>query len=258
MMWSIGIVVLVVVGIGVLVLAKSSKSSSGDTADVSHTAKAAPASIATDLASVPIKTLVAATKAGTPQNPVQPIKDGKIRTKNGKPEVLYIGGEFCPYCAGERWAMTVALSKFGKFSNLSMLHSGESDVPTLTYVGSKYSSDYLTFTPREIRGNKQKGNSWEPLQSATDEQMKLLSDLGGGSFPFIDFGGKSFQSGGSVDATTLIGKSQTQIASALAAATTKDTSASTLEGSVNQTAGEFIKTICGLTDSKPANVCKAF
>ena len=34
-------------------------------------------------------------------------------TSGGKPEILYVGAEYCPYCAAERWAMVVALSRFG-------------------------------------------------------------------------------------------------------------------------------------------------
>jgi hypothetical protein len=32
--------------------------------------------------------------------------------------MLYIGAEYCPYCAAERWPLVMALSKFGTFSNL--------------------------------------------------------------------------------------------------------------------------------------------
>ena len=43
---------------------------------------------------------------------------GAPLTSGGKPEMLYIGAEYCPYCAAERWAMIVALSRFGTFSGL--------------------------------------------------------------------------------------------------------------------------------------------
>ena len=52
-------------------------------------------------------------------SPIRAIKDTAL-TSNGKPEILYIGAEFCPYCAAERWAIAVALSRFG---TLSPLHS---------------------------------------------------------------------------------------------------------------------------------------
>ena len=81
---------------------------------------------------------------------------GTALTANGKPEVLYIGAEYCPYCAAERWAMIVALSRFGTFSGLATVHSaaangaGEAEpypnTPTWTFVNAKYTSQYLTFT----------------------------------------------------------------------------------------------------------------
>src|SRR6267143_6411690 len=37
---------------------------------------------------------------------------------NGKPEVLYVGAEYCPFCAAERWSMIVALDKFGTFTGI--------------------------------------------------------------------------------------------------------------------------------------------
>ena len=36
-------------------------------------------------------------------------------TQNGKPEVLFIGGEYCPYCGAQRWAIAAALSRFGRW-----------------------------------------------------------------------------------------------------------------------------------------------
>src|SRR5579883_612664 len=46
-------------------------------------------------------------------------------TQDGKPEVLYMGAEYCPFCAAERWAMIAALSRFGSFSNLHTTTSSE-------------------------------------------------------------------------------------------------------------------------------------
>src|SRR5580700_3456801 len=48
---------------------------------------------------------------------------GSALTSSGKPEMFYMGAEYCPYCAAERWAMIVALSRFGTFSGLSTVHS---------------------------------------------------------------------------------------------------------------------------------------
>lgn len=248
MQWSIGIVVLVVVGIVVLVLAKSSKTSSDTTS--STTAQPAPASVTTDLAAVPLPAIAAAGQTAS-SNPVKST-DGKKRTVAGKPDVLYVGAEFCPYCAGERWPLVVALSKFGTFSGLKVLNSSEENVPTLSFQGSSYSSPYVSFTPIELQDQDHK-----PLDKATNEQLQLFQQLGGGAFPFIDFGGTSYQQGGSVDAQLLIGKTQTAIASELAKSTPKDTSPTSLQGNVNLVAAGFIRQICGLTNDQPGKVCKA-
>ncbi len=255
--WSIGIVALVVVGVVVLVLAKGSKSSDSNSPSTSQSAKPAPASIAPDLAKVSLPAVADAAKAwkANPDpsfdNPVKPITSPSL-TENGKPEVLYIGGEYCPFCAGERWALTVALSKFGKFSNLKVLNSSEENVPTLSYVGSNYTSKYVTFTPIE-----QKGQNQEPLEKTTASQDALLQKYGGGSYPFIDFGGKYLQSGGSVDPKVLIGKEQTAIARTLAESKSTGTQVNSIPGQVNSTAAGFIKSICALTGGRPGNVCSA-
>lgn len=253
--WTIGIIVLVVAGVGVLVIAKMSTSDS--TTKTGGEAQVAPASIAKDLANVPLDAIAAAHSKAKISNSVKPITD-KQRTKNGKPQVLYIGAEFCPYCAGERWALTVALSKFGSFSGLKTINSSESDVPTLTYVNAKYTSKYVAFNPIELQDQEHK-----PLMKATKEEQDLLQRLGGGAFPFIDFGGKFMQSGGSVEVSNFFDKSgapkkQVDIASAIGAAKPTDNDTTSLVGNVNAVAGEFIKTICGLTDNQPGNVCRAF
>lgn len=247
MQWTIGIIALVVVGIGVLVVAKMATDT--DSA-VSTAAKPAPASIATDLAAVPVPAIAAAGENEVRNRP-QPA-DEEARTEAGKPLVTYIGAEFCPFCAGERWALTVALSQFGEFSGLKTIHSSEGDVPTLSYVGSTYTSDYLAFNPIEMQDQNRRS-----LETPSDAEMELFQRLGGGSFPFIDFGGTAYQKGGAVEVTTLVGKDQVDIAAALAASTPEDTDQTKLEGNINAVAAGYIRTICGLTDNQPANVCKA-
>jgi hypothetical protein len=62
----------------------------------------------------------------------------------GKPLVVYIGAEYCPYCAVERWPLIVALSRFGTLKNLGPSRSAADDVypltPSFTFVGSSYES----------------------------------------------------------------------------------------------------------------------
>src|SRR5438309_707950 len=69
---------------------------------------------------------------------VTPLKSesGPLLTFAGKTEVLYIGAEYCPYCAAERWSLVVALSKFGSFSGLTYMQSArQTDQHRLAFAG---------------------------------------------------------------------------------------------------------------------------
>jgi Domain of unknown function (DUF929) len=77
-------------------------------------------------------------------------KAGRLVEK-GKPEVAYIIGEFCPYCAGESWSVAVALSRFGTFRGLTTLVSSATDDPasiqTISFRYSHFHSRYLAYDP---------------------------------------------------------------------------------------------------------------
>src|ERR1700734_2843427 len=79
--------------------------------------------------------------------------DGPALTQNGKPEVLFIGAEYCPFCAAQRWAMVNAFSRFGPFTGLTTTHSSSTDTdantPTLTFYGSTYTSKYISLVTVE-------------------------------------------------------------------------------------------------------------
>jgi len=59
---------------------------------------------------------------------------------NGKPSVIYLGAISCIYCGENRWAMALALGKFGTFDNLFTGYSslGDGDVPTLYWAPVNY------------------------------------------------------------------------------------------------------------------------
>lgn len=76
----------------------------------------------------------------------------------GKPSVIYLGSITCVWCGENRWAMALALSRFGTFSSLYIGYSaiGDSDVPTLYWntdslnatgvtLGNHYSSSIINF-----------------------------------------------------------------------------------------------------------------
>ena len=112
---------------------------------------------------------------------------GAALTANGKPEVLYMGAEYCPYCAAERWAMIVALSRFGTFSGLATVHSAaangagqaepDPNTPTWTFVNAKYTSKYLTFSTVEEQTNipDRSTGTYTLLQTPTKAQQALVT-----------------------------------------------------------------------------------
>ena len=136
-----------------------------------------------------------------------PIGNGRPLTFGGKPEVLYVGTEYCPYCVAESWPLIVALSRFGEFSGLSTSRSpnfeGVPPIDGWTFYGSSYTSRYLAFDPVETHsnvlvkptddpGNK---NSYRTLQRLTAAEQAVMSqDDKQRQTPFIDFGGTAAQS----------------------------------------------------------------
>ncbi len=250
-------VIAIVAAIVLYAVNRNSPSSSGST---STTGTALPASVMRNITTVPDSTLNSvgigsAVLTYTNNSPIEKISD-KPLTSNGKPEMLYIGAEFCPYCGAERWAMAVALSRFGTFSPLRGIHSSSTDTdpntPTLTFYKSTYTSKYLVFTPVE-----NETISEAPLQKTTAAQQALwvkydtTNDNGTSSqgYPFIDFGNKYVIKVPSYDPGTLAGMTWEQVASAL-----HNPSSAVAQGAVG-TANLITAAICKMTGGQPGNVC---
>jgi hypothetical protein len=241
---SVLAVVLVGVLIAVVVILKPTKSNaSGDRSSVSAT-------VLTDVSSVSAKTLQTIGK-GNVLNMPTPVTGQPPLTLNGKPEVLYIGAEFCPYCAAERWALYESLSKFGTFSNVTQVKSGTSDgnYSSLDFYKASFTSKYLSFVPIE---NEDRNRA--TLEKVTTAQNALWSKISNGSqgFPFIDFGNKyAIAAGAPLDPSVLGTLTQAQIASQLNDPTSK--LAQTIGGGAN----DITAAICTLTNNQPASVCSA-
>lgn len=241
------IVVLVIVGVLVAV-----KVVGGSGAKSGQKATTASQQVIQDVTHVPAAALDAV-GAGAIKTPPQPIS-GSALTADGKPRVLYVGAEYCPYCATERWAMVVALSRFGTFSNLGQTASSPSDVfpntATLSFHGSSYSSSYLAFTGVEQRSNQVVNGSYAPLDTLSAADTAIMQRLDTqGSIPFVDIGGRYLIVGASYDPSVLAGKTHAQIASALSDPT------SPIAKGVDGTANVVTAGLCKLTNGQPATVC---
>ncbi|MGH3171574.1 MAG: DUF929 family protein [Trebonia sp.] len=237
--------------------------SSGGKAPASPTGSALAQTIS-QLTSVP----VSASDAVGPGNVTSPPTtiSGPPLTSGGKPEMLYMGAEYCPYCAAERWSMIVALSRFGTFSGLQTMHSAAADgagnaepfpnTPTWTFAHATYSSKYLTFTPVEMNTNipDKSTGGYTTLQTPTKAQQALIDKYDAanqGAIPFIDFGNKYMSVGASYDPSVLSGLTWSQIAPDL------HNPGSPVAKSVLGAANYLTAAICGLTSDQPASACTA-
>ncbi len=243
------VAVLVVVAVIVAVAVTRHGKSRSTTASPSTPA---PASVVSAVTSVPASTLAAVGKGSVVSAP-QPIK-APAYTAGGKPAVLYVGAEYCPYCAAERWAMVQALSRFGVFHNLGATASSSRDVfpntPTFSFHGSSYTSDYVSFTGREIESNQVQGNGYAPLDPLSPSERTLFSTYSANeAFPFVDLGGRYVVNGVQYDNGVLQGLSMAQIAAAL-----RDP-ASPVAKAVDGTANTLAAALCNLTGGSPATVC---
>jgi len=242
--WIIGIGVLLVIGIALIVAVAGGSSSSGDIVG----RKDAPTALVTKVTTVP-SSVISTVGVGTSTPLPQPI-NGKSIAQDDKPGILYIGAEYCPYCATERWAMVNALARFGTFTGLKITNSDPSDVhpgtKTFSFYKSTYTSDHIVFTPVEIQNN-----SRGTLETPTADQSQLLDKYGSnGSIPFIYFDGKYVITGATYDVSVLDGKSWDQIASALS-----DPSSAIAKGAIGA-ANAMTATICILTNDQPSATCK--
>jgi thiol-disulfide isomerase/thioredoxin len=182
-----------------------------------------------------------------------------LKGPTGKPEVFYMGAEYCPYCAAQRWGMIVALNRFGSFPTApTPLISAEDSISTFSFYKSSYQSKYIDFVSAEVQDNNQPTPN--QLQTLTADQAKLVSTYdappytaadGAGSFPFISVGNQYVSAGAYYSPTVIEGKTHSDIVSEIDDPTT-DISRDIL-GSANYLTAE----ICALTNNQPASVCGA-
>jgi Domain of unknown function (DUF929) len=180
----------------------------------------------------------------------------------GRPLVLYVGAEYCPFCAAQRWGLVVALTRFGTFHGLRTAASGVEDVfpatATVSFHGATYDSQYLTFAGVELATSQRSGGVYEPLDTLTAAQTAVVRKYNAapyvaassaGAVPFVDFGNRFLMSGSTFSPSLLSGLDQEQIAAALA-----DPS-SQVARAVLGSANAFTTILCGLTNQQPAAVC---
>jgi hypothetical protein len=258
------VVVLAVVLVFVIVKLNGGKPSASSAQGLSNGPTGSALSAVVDkVTSVPASALDTVGNGGGAVTGKPTTISGSALTSNGKPEMFYMGAEYCPYCAAERWAMIVALSRFGTFTGLATVHSAvangagtaepDPNTPTWTFVHATYSSPYLAFSPVEIQTNipDPSTGSYTTLQTPTAAQQALVTKYDGssGSIPFIDFGNKYMISGVSYNPGVLDGLSWATIATDLS------NPSSPVAQAVDGTANYITAAICKMTGNQPASAC---
>jgi hypothetical protein len=253
---SVLAVIAIVVG---LIIAKNV--GSGSSSSLPSATAAEVSQVTSQITTVPASTLDAV-GAGSGVSHLQPTQDNPATlTTGGKTEILYVGAEYCPYCAAERWAMVVALSRFGTFSNLKLIHSSGTDVypntPTLSFYKSSYTSQYLDFQAVEWYGTKPTAT----LQVPTRAQLALFtkydappyvqSSTASGSFPFIDIGNKYLAIGSQYVPSNLKNLTWKQVAADIR------NPSSPIAKEVGGTANSITAAICKVVPNAPASVCNS-
>lgn len=267
---AVGLVVVVVAALVIIKVA----SGGSNTPTSSGSFQAVNPTTFTQLTTVPASVFnaVGVTSPVAPVTPPQLVKgQPALTTTNAAgakvPEVLYMGAEYCPYCAAQRWTTIIALSRFGTWKGLGDMSSSSTDyapsTPTFTFLKATYTSKYLGFkTVEEFTNQPDSANSfYYPLQTPTTQEAALikkydepkyitgLTSANKESIPFIDYGNKYFVVGASYGPLTLAGSTRANIAAGLSNATSPITQA------IVTSANYQTAVICTLTKDQPSNVC---
>lgn len=176
---------------------------------------------------------------------------------DGHPQIFYVGGEFCPYCAAERWSLVVALGRFGTFSDLKLSQSSSTDVypdtRTFSFAGSHFASQYLTFQGVETADRLQ-----QPLEKLTAEQQSVMNKYdappytqSAGSVPFTSIANQYLTNGSGYSPELIQGRSWEDISGRLS--NPNDPVTQAIVGNANY----LTAAICQVTGQQPASVCTA-
>jgi hypothetical protein len=210
---ALGAVAAVVAAVATLVTVKLTAAP----AHVVASESVAPAAVVRQVTAVPAG-LLAQASPGQVATPLQKAPaSAPPLSLDGKAAIVFVSEESCPFCAAERWPLTVALSRFGTWSQLGLTKSAATDVypdtATLSFRSARYHSTELT------------DNAGRPLQAPTTLDRQLIGRYDvppyvnsadqSGAVPFLDVGNRYILAGAQYNPQILAGLSAAQIAAKL-------------------------------------------
>jgi hypothetical protein len=168
----------------------------------------------------------------------------------GHPLTLFVGGQFCPFCASMRWSLVKALSRFGTFSGLGQINSqqgtdGFNSIGSYDLTRATFKSDYVTLRMVEVADVN--GN---PLQKPDAETTALLNKFDPqGSIPFVFVGG-SYVAQLPYSPALLQGKSFQQILDEV-----NSSNPGGIGRAIDAEADGITAIVCKTDGAQPASVC---
>jgi len=181
------------------------------------------------------------------------VSDTTVTLEN-KPYFLYVGAQFCPFCAAERWSIVKALANFGTWSGLkgdtsgSYTAGGFSQIPTYDFTGVAYQSSYIAFGHKETADKNGKPIAGQELTDFEKQWNDTYNPKGGVPFLFID--GKYVQQSAGFSPGLLSGKIYDQVKADV------DSNANTpYVQAINREADIITAYLCKATNNQPTNVC---
>jgi thiol-disulfide isomerase/thioredoxin len=244
---ALGLAAMVIVAVVAVFLAKGGDSGTATASEGAGSAPAGQATPAGDTAAAEIPQAAALALGQVRKQSEEPIYD------QGKPSVFFMGAEWCPFCASERWALVEATSRFGTWTGLGELRSrpGQANLPSLpTYdlTGATYKSDLIALRHVEVATV-----DGDPLQRVGPFEEGLVNEYDkGGSIPFLFAGGP----GGRY--TVDLAYSPSLLEGQSFASLRQDVAAGAPTEAVAAISGEadaITALICKLDGQEPASVC---
>lgn len=272
-LYTWGAILLVVIIVCVLVLVKVTGSAGSPTSATGFVATSP--TIVNELTDIPLAefnkigvTSPATSVSGPTKLIGQPVLT-ETTSAGTLPEVFYLGAEYCPFCAAQRWGTIIALSRFGTWSGLGNTASYSGDqypnTPTFTFVKAHYTSKYVAFTSVEEYTNYLNASKsyyallqnptaaddtlWKKYDSHTFIPSLPVAD--NGSIPFLYYGGKYESASSGFTPTLLANQSRSAIAAGLSE------TASPVTEAIISSANYQSAAICAMTGGKPGSVCNS-
>ena len=224
-----------------------------------------PAGAVSLVEGVPVSALIASAQAqlgrGQVTAPEKLPAAAPPLSSGGRPEIMFICAEYWSKCAAERWALVMALSKFGVFTTLkgttSSATAASPKIPTFSFYGATYSSRYLTLVTDELETNTDVGGGEYPLlQPPTIQEMTMMKAWDRApytatplSLPFAYMGGTFLLTTAQYDASAI---SQMSFQ---AAARIMSSGTDPVSRHAEAAAGYLVADFCALTRGQPARAC---